>query len=108
MNKTGTLSLDRKTRKMVTMYGAHHAKVDINILYVRRSRGDDKLISVKDCVKMEESSLGKYLMSTEELLKKCKKDFDDQHRRKEAQENEEAQKKCENSYESKALHKLFK
>lgn len=28
--------------------------------------------------------------------------------RKEAQENEEAQKKCENSYESKALHKLFK
>ena len=99
-------SLDRKTRKMVTMYGAHHSKVDINMLYVRRSRGDGRLISLEDCVEMEESSLGKYSMSTEELLKSVK-DFDDQRRRKEAREKEEIQKKHENSYESKALHKLF-
>ena len=41
-------SLDRKTKKMLTMYGAHHAKVDEDRLYVKRSKGGYEMISVEN------------------------------------------------------------
>jgi hypothetical protein len=39
--------IDRKTRKMVTMYKMHHAKADIDSLYVKRKEGERGLVQVE-------------------------------------------------------------
>ena len=39
-------ALDRKTRKMLTMYGAHHPKADVDRMYLRRAEGGGGLIGV--------------------------------------------------------------
>ena len=63
-------TLDRTTRKIMTMYGAFHSKSDVDRLYVKRKDGGRGLMSVKDCVQSEENNLGIYLRdSDEELLK---------------------------------------
>ena len=62
-------ALDRKTRKMLTIYRAHHPKADIDRMYLRRAEGGRGLIGVEDCVRIEIDSLEKSLQnSTEELL----------------------------------------
>ena len=60
--------LDRKTRKMLTMYGAFHPKSDVDRLYVKRKKGGRGLISVERCVKEEENSLKLYVAKSEEKL----------------------------------------
>ena len=44
-------SLDRKTRKIMTMHGAFHHKRDVDRLYLTRCEGDRGLISKKHCLK---------------------------------------------------------
>ena len=44
-------SIDRKTRKYLTMYGAMHPKSDVDRLYMKRKEGGRGLISVEHCVK---------------------------------------------------------
>ena len=44
--------------KTLTMYGAIHPKSDINKIYMKRKEGGRGLISVEQCVKGEENSLG--------------------------------------------------
>ena len=61
-------SIDRKTRKNLTMYGAVHPKIDTNRIYMKRKEGGRGLISVEQCVKGEENSLGFYVANSEELL----------------------------------------
>ena len=61
-------SIDRKTRKYLTMYGAMHPKSDVDRLYMKRKEGGRGLISVEHCVKGEENSLGFYVANSEELL----------------------------------------
>lgn len=39
----------RKTKKLLTMYGAHYLKADVNMLYLRRTEGGKDLIGVEDC-----------------------------------------------------------
>ena len=100
--------LDRKTRKLLTMYGAHHPKADVDRLYMKRSDGGRGLIGVEDCVGMEVDSLAKYLSQTNERLlrevsqygameniknKKCKEDTRNEHIRK---------------YEGKGLHGQYR
>lgn len=62
------LATDRKTRKLLTTYRAHHPKTDVDRLYLKRSGGGRGLIGVEDCVSMEIHSLKKYLMLTGEKL----------------------------------------
>ena len=57
-------ALDRKTRKMLTMYGAHHPKADVDRMYLRRAEGGRGLIGVEDCVRIEIDSLEKYLQNS--------------------------------------------
>jgi hypothetical protein len=45
--------IDRKTRKMLTMYKRHHAKADIDSLYVKRKEGGRGLIQVEAAYKAE-------------------------------------------------------
>jgi hypothetical protein len=61
-------SIDRTTRKNLTMYGAMHPKSDVDRLYVKRKEGGRGLISVEQCVRGEENSLGFYLANSEEIL----------------------------------------
>ncbi|XP_047481697.1 uncharacterized protein LOC125034100 [Penaeus chinensis] len=70
--------LDRKTRKLMTMYGAHHPKADVDRLYLKRCDGGRGLIGGEDCVQAE------YGRSKEDI-----------------------QKKHQEEYESKALHGQF-
>jgi len=63
--------LDRKTRKLLTMYNAHHPKANVDRLYLKRSTGGRGLISVDNCVEMEKCSLSKYLENSSEPLLKA-------------------------------------
>jgi hypothetical protein len=45
--------IDRKTRKMLTMYKMHHPKADIGRLYVKRKEGGRGLLQVEAAYKAE-------------------------------------------------------
>ena len=62
--------MDRKTRKLMTMYKTLHPKSDVARLYVPRRKGGRGLISCEWCIKGEENSLGWYVkQSNEPMLK---------------------------------------
>ena len=42
--------IDRKTRKLFTIYGALHPKSDVGRLYIPRKEGGRGVISIEDCV----------------------------------------------------------
>ena len=60
--------MDRKTRKLLTMYGAHHPQADIDRLHLRRADGGRGLISIEDCVRIEQESLLRYIEQSKEKL----------------------------------------
>ena len=80
--------LDRKHRRMLTIYGAHLPEADVDRLYIRKSREDDELISVEYCMETEISSLDNYLVSTQKELLMYLKDFEEQKRSKRDQGKE--------------------
>ena len=52
--------IDRKTRKMLNMYGGLHPKSNVDRLYLKRENGGRELISVGDCIMNERNNLGLY------------------------------------------------
>ena len=52
----------------MTMYGGLHPKSDVDRLYVKRKEGGRGLISVEQCIREEENSLGFYVANSEENL----------------------------------------
>ena len=60
--------LDRKSRNTMTMYEGLHQKSDLYILYVNRKEGGRGLISVEQCIREEENSLGFYVANSKEKL----------------------------------------
>ena len=60
--------LDRKTRKMMTLYGALHPKSDVDRVYPARQKGGRGLISCEICVKAEENNLAWYVRNSNERL----------------------------------------
>ena len=60
--------LDRKTRKMMTQYGALHLKSDVDRVYVARQKGGRGLISCEMCVKAEEDHLAWYVRNSNDRL----------------------------------------
>ena len=58
---------DRKSRKTM-MYGGLHPKSNVDRLYVNRKEGGRGLISVEQCIREEENSLGSYTANSEENL----------------------------------------
>ena len=53
--------MDRKTRKLLTIYGAFHPKSNINRLYLKRKLGGRGLISVKECIESEVRNMQHYI-----------------------------------------------
>ena len=62
--------LDRRTRKLLTMYKVLHPKSDVARLYVPRHKGGRELISCDTCIKSEENRLGWYVKQSNELMLK--------------------------------------
>ena len=63
--------MDIDTRKTMTMHGAFHIKSSVDRLYLKRKDGGRGLISITDCVRMEEENLVRYVAASEEwMLKK--------------------------------------
>ena len=61
-------SLDRRTRKFMTMHGALHPKSDIDRVYLSKEMGGRGLISCEGCMWMEENNLGWYVRNSVEPL----------------------------------------
>ena len=60
--------LDRKTRKLFTIYGALHPKSDVDRLYIPRKEGRRGLISIEDCVELAIRDLEVYVHVIEDRL----------------------------------------
>ena len=60
--------LDRKTRKIITLYGALDPKRDADSVYVTREKGGRWLISCEMCTKAEENNLAWYVRNSSERL----------------------------------------
>ena len=61
-------AIDRKTRKLFTIYGALHPKSDVDRLYIPRKKGRRGLISIEDWVKLAIRGLEVYVHGNEERL----------------------------------------
>ena len=66
--KSELQAIDRKTRKLFTIYGALHPKSNINRLYIPTKEGGRGLISIEDCVELAIRDLEVYVHGSEEIL----------------------------------------
>ena len=67
--KSEMQAIDRKTRKLFTIYGALHTKSDVDRLYIiPRKEGGRGMISIADCVKLAIRGLDVYVHESEERL----------------------------------------
>jgi len=66
--KSELKAMDVKTRKKLTLHGAFHRKSDVDRLYLKRKDGGRGLISVLDCVRMEEENLTEYATRSSEWM----------------------------------------
>ena len=60
--------LDRKTRKLLTMYKGFHPKCDVDRLYVSRKEGGRGLVSCESTIISEENNRGSYIKNSNENL----------------------------------------
>ena len=61
-------SLERRTRKFMTMHGALHPKNDVDRVYLSRGMRGRGLISFEGCIRMEENNLEWYVRNSNEPL----------------------------------------
>ena len=61
--------MDRKTRKIITMYGEPHPRSNFGRLYLPRSEGSTGLVSIEDCLNGERENLELYALRSNEKLK---------------------------------------
>ena len=66
--KSELQAINRKTRKLCTIYGALNPKSDVDKLYILRKEGGRGLISIEDCVELTRRDLEVYVRGSEERL----------------------------------------
>ena len=66
--KSELQAIDRKTKKLFTIYGALHPKSDVDRLYIPTKEGGRGLISTEDCVEKAIRGLEVYVHGSEERL----------------------------------------
>ena len=66
--KSELQAIDRKTRKLCTIYKASHSKSDVGRLYIPRKEGGRGLISIEDCVELAIKGLEVYIHESKERL----------------------------------------
>ena len=60
------MAIERKTRKLFTIYGPLHPKSGVGRLYIPRKEEGRGLISIEDCVELVIRSLEVYVHASEE------------------------------------------
>ena len=96
--------MDRKTRKLLTVYRAFHPYGDVDRLYFKRSQGGRGLISLEDCVNVEVNSLRKYVESSDEKLLVL---VGKENMLEEGEEKKEIQRLRRDKYSRKCFHGKF-
>ena len=66
--KSELQTIDKKTRKLFTIYGALHPKSDVDRLYIPRKEEGRGLISIENCVELAIRGLEVYVHGSEERL----------------------------------------
>ena len=66
--KSELQAIDRKTRKLFTIYGALHPKSEVDRLYIPRKEEGRGLISIEDCVELAIRGLKVYVHRSKERL----------------------------------------
>ena len=66
--KSEVQAVDRKTRKLFTIYGALHPKSDVDRLYIPRKEGGRGFISIEDGVELAIRGLEVYVQGSQERL----------------------------------------
>ena len=66
--KSELQAIDRKTRKLFTIYGALHPESDVDRLYIPREERGRDLISIEDCVELAIRGLEVYVHESGERL----------------------------------------
>lgn len=61
-------TMDKKTRKTMTVHRALHPQADVDRPYIPKNKGGSGIITVEDYVKIETESLKKYVESSKERL----------------------------------------
>ena len=61
LRKSELQAIDRKSRKLFTIYEALHPKSDVDRLYIPRKEGDRGLISIENCVELAIRDLEVYV-----------------------------------------------
>ena len=97
-------NLDRKTRKLLSVYRSLHPQADVVRLYVKRSQGGRGLLSVEDCVNIEVGSLCRYVETSKEKLLIAIKN---ENVLDEGEEKEGIIQERLNSYRGKTVHEQF-
>ena len=100
--------LDRKTRKLMTIYGAQYPKADVDRLCLQRCEGRKGLIRLSDCVQIEAHSLEQYLSSSKQKILKelCHGRITENN--KYGRRKEEIHKEHREKFEGKPLHGQFR
>ena len=107
-NKAELKRIDRKTRKLLTIYKIFHPQGDVDGLYWKRSEGGRGLLSVEECVEMEATSLAYYMEAKEEkLLKEVVKEGLLPFKRSPKEKKKELMEKRKNTYLAKDLHPVY-
>ena len=97
-------AIDRKTRKLFTIYGALHPKSDVDRLYIPRKEGGRGLISIKDCVELAIRGLEVYVHGCKErLIQTARGDKIDGEEAEIVLKKSKKEKRLED-WEEKALH----
>ena len=98
--------LDRITRKLMTMYGAHNPKADVDRPYLQRCEGGRSLLGLEDCVQVEVYSLEKYLSISKGILKVNRSRIIENN--KYGRSKEDVHKEHREKYEGNPLHGQFR
>ena len=67
-NKDEIANLDRRTHKIMAMYGALYPNSDVSRIYLPRATGGRGIISCERCIRSEENNMGCYVRNSIELL----------------------------------------
>jgi len=68
--------IDWNRRKLVTIEGIHHLKVDVNRFYIKRQNGGHGLVGLGSAYNAVIVGLGKYIKQGQDRLTKLVQDYD--------------------------------
>ena len=68
--------IDRNRRKLATIEGTHHLKVDVNRFYIKRQNGGHGLVELASAYSAAAVGPGKYMKQGQDRLTKLVQDYD--------------------------------